>query len=50
MREEKKFSEITKIEMRKVTAEEFKGLQMLEKKKLDDEEASTKAQKDTAQG
>ncbi|XP_025791615.1 uncharacterized protein LOC112872778 [Panicum hallii] len=42
MREEKKFSEITKIEMRKVTAEEFKGLQMLEKKKLDDEEASTK--------
>ncbi|RLN16391.1 uncharacterized protein C2845_PM02G08880 [Panicum miliaceum] len=45
MREEKKFSEITKTEVRKVTAKEFKGLQMLEKKKLDDEEAAMKAEK-----
>ncbi|RLN38634.1 uncharacterized protein C2845_PM01G36730 [Panicum miliaceum] len=35
MCEEKKSSETSKAEVRKVTVEEFKGLQMLEKKKLD---------------
>lgn len=46
MREEKKKTlEASKTEERKVTAEEFKGLQMLEKKKLDDEEAVIKVEK-----
>ncbi|RLM61805.1 uncharacterized protein C2845_PM14G14540 [Panicum miliaceum] len=36
--ETKKFSEALKTEVRKVTAEEFKGLQMLAKKKLDHED------------
>ncbi|RLN04708.1 uncharacterized protein C2845_PM13G12740 [Panicum miliaceum] len=46
MREEtKKFSEALKTEVRKVTAEEFKGLQLLAKKKLDHEEAIMKAEK-----
>ena len=46
MRAEKKKSlEVSKPEMRKVTAEEFKNLQMLEKKKLDDEETVMKAEK-----
>ena len=46
MREEKNKSlEVSKTEMRKVTAEEFKNLQMLEKKKLDDEETVRKAEK-----
>ena len=46
MREEKKkSSEISKTEVRKVTAEEFKGLQMLEKKKLDEKKAVMKVEK-----
>ena len=46
MRAEKKKSlEISKPEMRKVTAEEFKNLQMLEKKRLDDVETVMKAEK-----
>ncbi|CAN6302801.1 unnamed protein product [Urochloa humidicola] len=46
MREEKrKSSEASKPEERKVTAEEFKGCQMLEKKKLDDVEALIKVEK-----
>ena len=46
MREEKKKSlEVSKPEMRKVTAEEFKNLQMLEKKRLDDVETVMKAEK-----
>ena len=46
MREEKKkSSEISKTEVRKVTAEEFKGLQMLEKKKLDKKKAVMKVEK-----
>ena len=46
MREEKKKSlEVSKPEMRKVTAEEFKNLQMLEKKMLDDEETVIKVEK-----
>ncbi|CAL4937057.1 unnamed protein product [Urochloa decumbens] len=46
MREEKrKSSEASKPEERKVTAEEFKDCQMLEKKKLDDEEVVIKVEK-----
>ena len=46
MRAEKKKSlEVSKPEMRKVTAEEFKNLQMLEKKRLDDVETVMKAEK-----
>jgi hypothetical protein len=46
MREEKKkSSEVPKTEVRKITAEEFKDLQMLEKKKLDDEKTVMKAEK-----
>ncbi|RLN18991.1 uncharacterized protein C2845_PM02G41730 [Panicum miliaceum] len=43
--EKKKSSEVPKTEVRKITAEEFKDLQMLEKKKLDDEETVMKAEK-----
>ena len=46
MREEKKKSlEVSKLEMRKVTAEEFKNSEMLEKKRLDDVETVMKAEK-----
>ena len=46
MREEKKKSlEVSKPEMRKVTAEEFKNSEMLEKKRLDDVETVMKAEK-----
>ncbi|CAL4920091.1 unnamed protein product [Urochloa decumbens] len=46
MREQKrKSSEASKPEERKVTAEEFKDCQMLEKKKLDDEEVVIKVEK-----
>ena len=46
MREKtKRSSEASKTEVRKVTAEEFKGLQLLAKKKLDHEEAVMKAEK-----
>ncbi|CAL5034439.1 unnamed protein product [Urochloa decumbens] len=46
MREEKKKSlEASKTEVRKVAAKEFDGKQMLEKKKLDDEEAVIKVEK-----
>ncbi|CAO2179412.1 unnamed protein product [Urochloa humidicola] len=43
--EKKKSSKASKIEVRKVTAEAFEGLQMLERKKLDDEEAVIKVEK-----
>ena len=46
MRAEKKKSvEVSKPEMRKVTAAEFNNLQMLEKKRLDDVETVMKAEK-----
>jgi hypothetical protein len=47
MREEKKKAlEASKTEVRKVTAEEFKNLKLLERKKLDDdEEAVIKVEK-----
>ena len=46
MREKtKRSSEASQTEVRKVNAEEFKGLQMLAKKKLDHEEAVMKAEK-----
>jgi len=46
MREKtKRSSEASKTEVRKVTAEEFKGLQLLAKKKLDHEEAVMKIEK-----
>ena len=46
MRAEKKKSlEVSKPEMRKVTAEEFKNSEMLEKKRLDDVETVMKAEK-----
>jgi hypothetical protein len=46
MREEKKkTSEASKTEVRTFTPEEFKGLQMLEKKKLGDEENVIKVEK-----
>jgi hypothetical protein len=40
-----KTSEASKTEVRKVTAEEFEGMQILEKKKLDGEEAVIKVEK-----
>ncbi|CAN6321972.1 unnamed protein product [Urochloa humidicola] len=43
--EKRKSLEASTTETRKVTAEEFKGLQMLGKKKLDDEEAVIKVEK-----
>ncbi|CAN6308512.1 unnamed protein product [Urochloa humidicola] len=46
MREEKKkSSEASKTDVRKVAAEEFEGMKMLGKKKLDDEEAVIKVEK-----
>jgi plasminogen activator inhibitor 1 RNA-binding protein len=44
LEEKRKALEDSKSEGRKVTAEVFEGMQLLEKKKLDDENASKKAE------